>query len=793
MQQSFGLTLLRLEHRITPTAAPPTGLTALGTSASTILLSWNPSPEPSVTGYDVYSKVWVVPTHGGKGSPTGGHYVYNLLATPTTNSATISGLTTGKTYAYVVTAVDPTGQSPYSSPASAETWVAPSTPYGSEFELSNGAVWSGPVDVTAGTSVQIDLLLAGNPLNYSVENNPSNVSVDPRGVVTYTPETNEVGLNSFTFDGANALGSVSQTIQFNVVAPDPTKVIPTIVLNGGNFTYDTYGHPATATAFGTDGVTPVNGTFQYAYNGGPGNPVNAGVYSVLATFTSNDSNYGPATAFGSVMIGKGTPVIGGVSDQTITVGASSISTSGYMTFGPNVPAGENVVVTLNGAVVASGLSVGGVFSAGFNTAALAVGSYPIAYAFAGDANLNPAAVVTSMLNVIPTQPPQVTLNPVNHTLEAPDPVTFTSAATGSPNPNCQWQVSTDGGATFNNIAGATNTTYTISSTYGGLNGNYYRAVFSNGVGSPAVTTAAKLTVQYAPTITANPADQSVAVGQTATFTAQASANPASTVQWQKSVSGGAFVNVTGATSKTYALSPGLTDSDTKYRAAFANDVGTTYTTAATLTVSAPISVVSVQVNNGDPQRSEVRSITVTFSGPVTFAGGNVAAAFGLLHLQDGVGVSDLAATSSTIGSGQTVVMLTFATTGNSASEIDPMSALNGGAASLADGRYQLSISAVAVIGPTGAALDGDGDGVAGGNYISPADTYGGSGTHLYRLFGDVNGDGVVDPTDLTPLRGAFNANSSQSNYIVALDANNDGVIDPTDLNQFRTRFNTNVF
>jgi hypothetical protein len=222
--------------------------------------------------------------------------------------------------------------------------------------------------------------------------------------------------------------------------------------------------------------------------------------------------------------------------------------------------------------------------------------------------------------------------------------------------------------------------------------------------------------------------------------------------------------------------------------------GDAATGTATLKV-APPTVAAVQVNDGSAQRSEVRGITVTFSGPVTFAGGNAnaAAAFQLQHVQDTTNVANLAAAISTNGLGQTVVTLTFTTTGNAATEIDPVSALHGGAASLADGRYRLTIAAGSVTGSNGAALDGNGDGTPGSNYVSPSDAYQGTGLHLYRLFGDVNGDGVVDPVDLNFFRNTFNANSTQGNYLAFLDANGDGAVDPTDLNEFRTRFNTNVF
>jgi hypothetical protein len=56
----------------------------------------------------------------------------------------------------------------------------------------------------------------------------------------------------------------------------------------------------------------------------------------------------------------------------------------------------------------------------------------------------------------------------------------------------QWQVSTDGGANFNNIPSATSTTYSFTAAASD-NGRRFRAVFTNSAGS-ATTTAAILTV-----------------------------------------------------------------------------------------------------------------------------------------------------------------------------------------------------------------------------------------------------------------------------------------------------------
>ena len=105
----------------------------------------------------------------------------------------------------------------------------------------------------------------------------------------------------------------------------------------------------------------------------------------------------------------------------------------------------------------------------------------------------------------------------------------------------------------NNVAGATTTTLTVPNVLAGQNGTKFRAVFTNGAGT-ATTTAATLTVNFAPSVTTNPSDQTVSAGRRATFTAAASGNPTPTVQWQVSTDGGAtFSNIAGATSTTLSF------------------------------------------------------------------------------------------------------------------------------------------------------------------------------------------------------------------------------------------------
>src|SRR5262249_9138619 len=60
-------------------------------------------------------------------------------------------------------------------------------------------------------------------------------------------------------------------------------------------------------------------------------------------------------------------------------------------------------------------------------------------------------------------------------------VTFAAAASGIPAPTVQWQVSTNGGGTWADIAGGTSARYTFAVTQS-QNGNPYRAGFADPFG-----------------------------------------------------------------------------------------------------------------------------------------------------------------------------------------------------------------------------------------------------------------------------------------------------------------------
>jgi hypothetical protein len=359
-------------------------------------------------------------------------------------------------------------------------------------------------------------------------------------------------------------------------------------MTGGPFTYNGQGQAPTVTAVGIDGVTPVPGTATFTYNGSSSTPVIAGTYAVVATFSPTDHNYTSATATGTLVINKATPAFSNLSSPTVNFGASTVTVSGHIAAGSAAPGGDDVAVTLNGvtqAVSISGGEVGGSFTTTFNIQGLGAGTYTITYGYLGDATRFTAASPSFATGTLTVRAaPAILTNPSSQTVVSGSSVTFTASASGYPTPTVQWQQSTNG-TTWTNIAGATGTALTLTNVTANQNGYQYRAVFTNSLGS-ATTTAATLTVQYAPTVTTNPTNQTVTAGNSVTFSAAATGNPTPTVQWQVSMDGGlTFIDLSGANSVILTLT-NVTASQNgyQYRAVFTNSVGSATTVAAILTV-----------------------------------------------------------------------------------------------------------------------------------------------------------------------------------------------------------------
>ena len=206
---------------------------------------------------------------------------------------------------------------------------------------------------------------------------------------------------------------------------------------------------------------------------------------------------------------------------------------------------------------------------------------------------NGAGTVTSRAALLTVQAipaaPTFTLQPVDASVTAPAAASFTLAVVGNPTPALQWQVSTNAGATFADIAGQTAPTLTLTTTSPAQSGNRYRASATNSVATN-LSAVAVLTVgatPIAPAFTLQPANASVIAPTTASFGVVATGAPTPTLQWQLSVDGGAtFANINGATGTTFmTAATSAADDGKRFRVIASNTAGSMTSASALLSVA----------------------------------------------------------------------------------------------------------------------------------------------------------------------------------------------------------------
>jgi hypothetical protein len=378
--------------------------------------------------------------------------------------------------------------------------------------------------------------------------------------------------------------------------PTPTVLWQRSTNNGSTWT---------SIAGGTSTVS--SGTLLATYTFTP-TLAQAGLYRVIFT-----NSVGSATTNAATLTVHAAPVVtASPSSQAVTLGSPvSFSASATNTPAPTV----QWQVSTNGTVWTN--ITGGTSSTISNTDLASYSFTPTAaqsgYQYrAVFTNIYGLTAITKAATLTVNSAPVVKTNPSSQTAKSGATVTFTAAATGSPTPTVQWQVSTNGGSTYSNIVGATSASYTITNVAMSQAG-MYRAVFTNSIGT-AATTGAALTVNAVPIILTNPVSLSVLVNASATFTASASG--ATTIQWQMSTNGGStFSNIAGATSSSYVISKAATtQTGYQFRAVFTNTYGSVTTSAATLSVNAMPSVTTQPVS-----KTVTAGLSVTFTAAASGA------------------------------------------------------------------------------------------------------------------------------------------------------------------------------
>ncbi|MCX8020816.1 MAG: M12 family metallo-peptidase [Chitinophagaceae bacterium] len=296
---------------------------------------------------------------------------------------------------------------------------------------------------------------------------------------------------------------------------------------------------------------------------------------------------------------------------------------------------------------------------GTNT--LSAGTYVIAVTGTASGAPNQTVNLSYIINTGPG--PTITGQPSNQTICAG---TNTSFSITSPSATSfQWQVSTDGGTTFNNVtnggvySGATTSTLSLSSVPTGFNGYRYRCIASIQCGS-TTSSVAVLTVNAAPAITTQPQNSTICAGTNTSFSVSATGAGLS-YQWQENTGSG-FVNVTnggvysGATTATLQLSGvPATMNGYRYRCVVSGTCSPAATSSdALLTVVAPVSVTQ-QPSNATTCDGGNASFTAVGSGTGVIYQWQVNTGSGFVNVTNG-GVYSGATTATLTITGATLSM-----------------------------------------------------------------------------------------------------------------------------------------
>jgi hypothetical protein len=228
----------------------------------------------------------------------------------------------------------------------------------------------------------------------------------------------------------------------------------------------------------------------------------------------------------------------------------------------------------------------------------------------GSANSN-----TATITVI--TPPMITTQPMSQTITSGGTATLSVMATGTAPLTYQWYLGTSGNTTML-ISGATLSNFTtppLSATM-----NYWVRV-SNTAGH-ADSNTATITVNQptAPTITSQPANQTISPGAMATLTVAATGTAPLTYQWYQGTSGNTTNLISGATNTMYTT-PSLKVT-TSYWVRVTNSAGHADSNTATITVttkSLPPTIVSQPVSQAiNSGTTATLSVNASGTAPLSY-------------------------------------------------------------------------------------------------------------------------------------------------------------------------------
>ncbi|HWR33093.1 MAG TPA: zinc-dependent metalloprotease family protein [Chitinophagaceae bacterium] len=443
-----------------------------------------------------------------------------------------------------------------------------------------------------------------NPITLSASGNPGGTTV----VFGTNPLTTATPSSTVTLTGTNTLSNGSYTITVTGVAsgaPNQTQNITYTINPGAGPVINTQpaaqalcqGGTVTFTVAATGALTyqwqkstdggvswpPIAGATGTSYTIVNVQPTDAALYRCVTTGQCNFTN-----SNGALLTVNTIPAI------TAHPQSATQCVGGTNTFSVTAT-GTALTYQWQSAATCAGpwTNVAGATSASYIATAVATISYQcIVTGTCAPAVTSNCATLTVVSAVV------ITAQPSNATVCDGSNASFTVAGSGG-GLTYQWQVSTDGGATYNNVSnggvysGATAATLNITGATFAMNNYRYRCQLSNGIcPTPGISNAAILTVNTLPAISASPTGATICVGGSNTFTVGATGTGI-TYQWQVSTDGGAtYNNIAGATSASYLLSGAVIgQNNNRFRCVVSGTCTPSATSAgAILTVIAPVAI-----------------------------------------------------------------------------------------------------------------------------------------------------------------------------------------------------------
>ena len=457
-----------------------------------------PTPEPTTvapTATPTVEVTTVVPTETPTAEPT----TVVPTATPTVEVTTVVPTETPT--------AEPTTVEPTLTPTPEPTQIVPLVP--AKIWTDKADYWLGEIVTISGTGFTSDADVKVTILANDTVITELHVTTDSTGAFT----TSYITLGHPLYDVTATDGTNTATTAFT----DPTKPYLTLKIaltkdNGGTAQKNDWMLIATS---GTTTLSDPGPSWS------PAKEVTAGSTWALSTTGPNGytlTNWvciGGTQSGNQITIGSGdTPtceisaddippsltlvkeVSGGSSLPTVWTlsasGPTTISGSGGVSSGATFPKGTYTLSESGGP---------GGYSAG-SWVCLGTGSQS-----GSQVTLDLAQSETcTIINTLTSTPPTITTQPGSQTITYGADVSFSAAASGTPAPALHWEISTDGGSTWNDISGSTSSPLAITTPPVSSSGNKYRAVFTNSGGS-ATSNAATLTVNKADaTISVTPYD-----------------------------------------------------------------------------------------------------------------------------------------------------------------------------------------------------------------------------------------------------------------------------------------------